>query len=330
MGWINIIFLGGGLIIGWQLSKWLDRLPASAAAVPEIAHETREHSVSQTSTSPAAEQLQKQLQQMQLAYQMAVEMGRFKATFLARTSHELRSPLSSAIGLHQLILSDLCDSPAEEREFVAQAHSATLKMMARLDEVIQVSKLEHGSSQLQIQPLQLKAVLEEIQQFTTLQSQNRTLRLTITLPNPEIYVLADPHWLRQVLISLITKPIALMQEGIIRVSTQVIEAAEQVKILVEDQRPADWNENESTEAVAAVTDSELKQLATFPQSLPTFADSASPGLSLMICQTLMQLMQGNLELLSPAAIAQTTEVKTETANFTQICCSVPLASPSEN
>jgi signal transduction histidine kinase len=87
---------------------------------------------------------------------MAKEMSQFKAGFLARTSHELRSPLSSLIGLHQLILADLCDSPEEAREFVAQANASALKMVKLLDEVIAVSKTEHGTNRLE-----LRSVVDE-------------------------------------------------------------------------------------------------------------------------------------------------------------------------
>ena len=75
------------------------------------------------------EALKEELKQTELALQMAAQMSQFKGGFLARTSHELRSPLSSLIGLHQLIVSDLCDDPEEEREFVAQAYQYALKLM---------------------------------------------------------------------------------------------------------------------------------------------------------------------------------------------------------
>jgi signal transduction histidine kinase len=53
-----------------------------------------------------------------LDYWRAIELAQFKAGFLARTSHELRSPLNGMISGLQLILSDLCDDAAEEREYV--------------------------------------------------------------------------------------------------------------------------------------------------------------------------------------------------------------------
>ena len=72
-----------------------------------------------------------QLKQTQLAYQLAQQMSQFKAGFLTRVSHELRSPLNSMIGLHQLILSDFsCD---KDLHFVV--------MMNQRNQVIKVTFL---------------------------------------------------------------------------------------------------------------------------------------------------------------------------------------------
>ncbi|MGL5880139.1 MAG: sensor histidine kinase, partial [Xenococcaceae cyanobacterium] len=94
------------------------------------------------------EALKEELKQTQLAYQMAIQWSQFKAGFLARISHELRSPLSSLIGLHQLILSDLCESPEEQREFLSQAHQSALKLMRLIDEVVDIAKTSYGAKKL--------------------------------------------------------------------------------------------------------------------------------------------------------------------------------------
>src|SRR4028118_383672 len=126
IGWSDFIYLGMGLGLGVG-SSWIWRLRQKSSQQPEP-----ESTVPPTPPEIHLEKfdaLCEQLKQTQLAYQMAHEMSQFKSGFLARTSHELRSPLSSVIGLHQLILSDLCDSPEEEREFVAQANASALKLV---------------------------------------------------------------------------------------------------------------------------------------------------------------------------------------------------------
>jgi signal transduction histidine kinase len=323
MGWINLIFWGVGLGMGGLLSELLRRSKAVPVQTAIVGAEP---------SALEQQSLLEQLQRTQLAYQMAAEMSQFKASFLARAAHELRSPLNGVISLHQLILSDLCDDPAEEREFVAQAHTAALKMLTRLDEVINVSKLEHGTSQLQIQPLQLIEVLEEVRRLTYLQAQNRSLRLEMEMPDAEVYVLADPHWFRQVLVNLITTSIAQMQEGYIRLSTQVLPSAEQVQIFLEDQRLATAGTSELS-VTAAKTSAQVEPIAdAFSQAGER---SPAPGLNLIVSQTLMQMMQGRLEVLAvpdpdPATDTSKTSATATLApqsSLTKICCSIPLATP---
>jgi signal transduction histidine kinase len=255
--------------------------------------------------APEIQALKAELQRTRLAYQMAIEMAQFKAGFLARTSHELRSPINSVISLHQLILNDLADDPAEERDFIRQSYSAAEKMLGVLDQLIHISKTAHGTEQIHLQSLPLRSLLTEVQTLTHLQAQNRNLRLEITMPAPEIYVLADPRWLQQVLMSLVDLPISLMQEGTIRVTTEAIASPQTIRICIEDDRPMSfWSEPLDLLQLLKVN----KGHAIEPTLLP------SPGLSLLMNQTLMELMGGRLEV---------TAVPLTESEVTRIQCTLP-------
>jgi K+-sensing histidine kinase KdpD len=273
------------------------------------------------------QELLAQLQQTQLAYHLAVEMGQFKAGFLARTSHELRSPLNNIISLHQLILSDLCDSPEEERETIAQAQASASKMLALLDELISIAKVQHGTYEMQIQPLRLVDVLEEVQALTHLQIQDRGLRLEIDPPDPETYILADPRWLRQILVNLVDPAVSQVMEGSIRLTTQIVPDLQQVYIQIQDQRPNHlWSE--SLDSSQTSPDAEVPQLTEFPapnsQNLPV---KPSFGLSLLVNQSLIEKMNGRLEVFTLPAPS---EDAARTDPLTQIQCSIPWMLPEED
>jgi len=144
--------------------------------------------------------------------------------------------------VHQLILSDLCDDPAEERKFLAQAHESALKLVKLMDEILNVARTEHATNHLEIQPLQLAQVLQEVYDLTHLLAANSNFPLQVSLPDP-VYILADPRWLRQVLVNLWTLA-SQMKEGSIYVSTQLTPAAEtSVHIWLDVQLPAHtWSE----------------------------------------------------------------------------------------
>jgi K+-sensing histidine kinase KdpD len=253
--------------------------------------------------------LKAELQRTRLAYQMAMEMAQFQAGFLARASHELRSPINSVISLHQLILNDLADDPAEERDFIAQSFGAAQKMLGVLDQLISISKTAHGSEQLHLQPLPLHSILATVKDLTHLQAQNRNLRLEIALPDPEIYVLADPRWFQQVLMGLVDLPISLMSEGTIRVTTEAVQS--KIRICIEDDRPLSfWSEP-----------LDLLQLLKANKSNPIEPTLLpSPGLSLLMNQTLMELMGGRLEVLAVPLAA---------AELTRIQCTIPWVANEE-
>ncbi len=243
-------------------------------------------------------------------------MAQLKAGFLARTSHELRSPLNSVIGLHQLILTDLCDSPEEEREFVGQAHGAALKLLKLLDQLTELSKLEHGRAALVMTSVDLNEILLEVEQVVQIQAQNRNLRLTIEHPEDSIEVYGDRQRLLQVLLHLLTAPIYLMESGYIRLGVEI--QGGQALIKIADQRPAAaWSE--SCELLQSVPDP--KALYEMASETQASLSDASVGLTMMTCQQLMALMGGELALLeTPSG-----EGDLDEEGWSRVECRLPLA-----
>ncbi|MBD1863316.1 MULTISPECIES: sensor histidine kinase [Trichocoleus] len=260
--------------------------------------------------------LQQELEQTRLAYQMAVEMHQFKSGFLARVSHELRSPLNGLIGMHQLILSDLCDDPAEERDFLGQANQSALNLMQLLDLILDVARLEHGSRQMQLQPLKLGQILQEVYNLTHLQARDRNIRLKLLPIQEDIYVQADPKWLQQTLVSLLDTSIRLTPEGTISLSATVQPETEQVTICIEAPYAASlWSEP-------------AQILST--QALPTAPNTPaalSPGLALLMHQSVIERMQGRLEIIALPSEPDSNANPTDATESTRIQCLMPLVMP---
>ncbi len=310
MSWSNWIYLGVGLGLGLG-SRWLfESKQVSPAPLSTLEVKSQnEQLISPSNANQDVPALLSQLKQTQLAYQLAHEISQFKAGFLVRTSHELRSPLNSLIGLHQLILSDLCDNPAEEREFVAHAYNSALKLVKLLDEILSVAKIEHATDQLEIQPLNLASVLEEVYNLTHLLAANRNFTIQLSPTQPEIYILADPRWLRQVLVNLVDTCITQMQEGSINVSAQSISATQLVYVWLDVPLPASaWSEP-------------IDLIASEPKITEQIKENISPssGMSLLLNQTLLEVMRGRLEILATSIDAP--------ESFTRIQLTIPLVLP---
>ncbi len=236
------------------------------------------------------DELKEELRQTQLAFQMAAQMSQFKGGFLARTSHELRSPLSTMIGLHQLILSDLCESPEEQKEFIAQAYHSALKLMKLIDEIVAVSKTEYGSDRLYLESLQLAEIFNEIDRLTHLQAANRNLKLDIIIPDSEICVLADRSRFIQLIFNLIDSGISLMKSGNIKLSSTKV-TADIVTVQIDlNCATALWQESTTTEPNFEATD--LTQIREYLQQI-----GLSASMKLLLSQTVLETMGGELELL---------------------------------
>lgn len=288
MSLTNWIYLVIGLGLGFASRALLNQPKPVLSPTPVVNPDNNQ--VQQLPTQVLDNQeLLTQLKQTQLAYLMAQQMSQFKGGFLARTSHELRSPLNSLIGLHQLILSDLCDDPAEERQFVSQAHQSALRLVKLMDEVLNVARVENGTNKLEIQPLQLSFVLEEAYNITYMVAANRNYRLQLTAPNPEIYILADPQWFRQVILNLIDAAISHMKEGSIYISAQSMLENNLVYIWLDVPIAAsDWNDPVDLMQSTPIV---VKQ-----ETVLTLPDRTL-GLALLLSQTLLEVMQGRLEIL---------------------------------
>jgi signal transduction histidine kinase len=299
MNWSNWVYLGIGIAVGVGIRSLLAKRGTTFNSSMLSPQEN-------SNVSP----LLQQVKQTQMAYYIAREMSQFKAGFLARTTHVLRSPLNGLIGLHQLILSDLCENPEEEREFISQAHERALKLLKLIDEILNVARTEYGTNKLNIQPLSLTDILQHLHEVTYMLAENRNYPLLMSLPEPEIFVLADPQWLRYVLVNLVESCIIQMEEGSLRISV--------------DTSPTDcvyiWLDipthaiplQEQIDLIA--TDDKFSQ----PEELKS---SLSPGMKLLLNQTLMEVMAGKLEICASPADGQPLD------SYTRLQVSIPRVVP---
>jgi signal transduction histidine kinase len=194
-------------------------------------------------TVPPDAMSQFSVEQFQRAYYQAIELAAFKGGFLARTAHELRSPLNKVISLQEMILGDLCDDSAEERECVAEAQAAAMVLLEYLDLMIQVSKLEMGRLTPHLQSVSLSSVFERVAAMTTLQARDRNLHLEIEAADPALQVQTDPDWLTNALINLLDLAIPGRDRGTLRLRVAPVTDPEVCHLWLEDDRPTNlWQE----------------------------------------------------------------------------------------
>ena len=165
----------------------------------------------------------------------AVRATQAKNAFLSNTSHELRTPLNSILGFAQLLqMSGLSE---EDRASVERILGAGRHLLALINELIDISRIESNDLSLSVEPVLVRPVIEESGQLMAPMAAGRSVRISTDGVHPALAVYADRQRLSQVLVNLISNAVKYnCQGGSITVSCQE-EGTGQVIIVVSDTGP---------------------------------------------------------------------------------------------
>ncbi|MBD0265042.1 MAG: PAS domain S-box protein [Tolypothrix sp. Co-bin9] len=145
----------------------------------------------------------------------AAEVGsRAKSEFLATMSHELRTPLNAIMGLSQLLQQKIVGTLNDKQEeYINYIYSNGEQLLALINDILDLSKVEAGKEELTLLPLQVQDICNYVISTVCDRALEKGLQLTTEIDPEADVCIADDRRIKQMLLNLLTNAIKFTPAG---------------------------------------------------------------------------------------------------------------------
>ncbi|WP_150105414.1 response regulator [Leptothrix cholodnii] len=153
----------------------------------------------------------------------AEQASRAKSAFLANMSHELRTPFNGLLGMLSLLQRSPLD--ARQADYLQTARESGEHLLAILNDVLDISKLESGRLEITPERTSLIRVLGDVRSVMSPQAQAKHLRWSVTVADDvPVWIRADAKRLKQVLFNLVGNALKFTENGEVSVHVDCVPA----------------------------------------------------------------------------------------------------------
>ena len=224
-----------------------------------------------------------------------------KSQFLANMSHELRTPLNAIIGYSELIAEDLEDGYFEEASAdLKKIYASGKHLLSVIDKILDLSKIEAGKMELDLEDIDLAALLEEVKTTVHPMADNNRNRLSFTLAPDLGHARTDATKLRQTLLNLLSNACKFTMDGNIHLDARR-----------EKDTTREWLVFKVSDTGIGMAQDQIEHLfKPFTQAdISTTRKYGGTGLGLTISQDFCEMMGGKISIDSTPGLGSTFTVR---------------------
>jgi len=234
--------------------------------------------------------------QIREALRSAENANQSKSVFLANMSHEIRTPMNGILGATELMLDQTVDE--EQKQYIDIIHSSSHALLNIINDILDLSKIESGSFELEQINFDLHQLCNEVYQLFSSSAKQKGIQILYFYGAdlPQFWI-GDPNRIRQILNNLFSNALKFTHQG-------------RIDIRVQGERLANHQYNlklQIKDSGIGIAEKKVGQIFSAFQQADTSTSRkyGGTGLGLTISQYLANAMQGQINVESELGIGST-------------------------
>jgi signal transduction histidine kinase len=226
-----------GFVLSWSLIGPIQRIDSRLAAIASGSFSAHVDVTNRDELGALAANVNRMNDELQRLYRELETASEHKSEFLANMSHELRTPLNAIIGFSQVLRERLYgEINAKQEEYLDDILTSANHLLALINDVLDLSKVEAGQVELEVAPFSLHDALERGVSMVREQATKDGVRVTVHANGGPDVVTGDERRIRQVVFNLLSNAVKFTPAGGL-VDVTTAQANGEARVSVADTGP---------------------------------------------------------------------------------------------
>jgi signal transduction histidine kinase len=203
-----------GFVLSWSLIGPIQRIDFRLAAISSGDFSGHVEVANRDELGAFAVNVNRMNDELQRLYREVETASKHKSEFLANMSHELRTPLNAIIGFSQVLREGISgEVNAKQQEYLDDILTSANHLLALINDVLDLSKVEAGQVELQVAPFSLKDALERGVSMVREQATQDGVQVELHANGSVDVVVGDERRIRQVIFNLLSNAVKFAPAG---------------------------------------------------------------------------------------------------------------------